>query len=145
MNEFPKKTKKELLVDSNCWFTSKFLLSKAIVNKFSLVITPIIIYEVIKILEIEINLANQKKKEKRVKLLKELKIRFPNLLNDLDVFIASIEGASINLTDLYKYMEQYSIDIGDAMIYNTMKQRSIETILTNDKDWKRVTGIRIFE
>lgn len=135
----------KLFVDSNIWFHSKKRLYEALTLGYELIIDPIVIYEVIKILDLEINLAKEKKKVKRVELMEYLKKRFPSLLKELHITISTINLSYKDLVDSYGVMEKYNIDIGDALIYSTLQKEHISLILSSDQDWKRLPNITMYD
>ena len=106
-------------------------------------IDSVVIYEVHKILEYELNLAIKKGNEKRSQVLQNLRDRFPSLIRDLDVRILSTDVQTSDLNTLESNMRKFAIDIGDAIICEDMKRNNLEMILSGDEDWKRVEGITI--
>ncbi len=145
MSNTDQQHEKRVFIDSNCWFRSKKDFYYALSLGYDLVINPIVIYEIIKILDIEINLAKEQKKNEREKLCQSLKKRFPLLLMELEVFIVRTNLSTDEIDQLYSVMDQYDLDIGDVLIYWTMKKEKISRIMTNDQDWKRLPEIKIFE
>ncbi len=134
---------KRVFLDTTVWFGSKYQLTVAIKDDWRLITSPIVVYEFLKIIQNEINLASQKKEIKRLKLLKNIKTRFPVLIRDLDVIILSLTMEKETITDAMALMEQFTIDIGDALNYQLIKKNNIHYILSNDKDWERLPKIEL--
>ncbi len=134
---------RQVFLDTTAWFGSKYQLAVAIKDDWRLMTSPIVVYEFFKIIQNEINLADQKKKKKRTKLLMNIKTRFPLLIRDLDVKILSLTMKKETITDAMALMEQFSIDIGDALNYQLVKQNNIHYILGKDKDWERLPKIEL--
>lgn len=135
---------KRLFIDSNCWFRPKIEFYSAIDQGFSLCINPTIIYEVIKVIDREIHLAIEKKRNKRVKVMQNLKQRLPNLFDEIQIEIIDDNVTKKDLKELYLFMDAYEIDIGDALILLNLQKNQIKTIMTNDLDWKRIPFINLF-
>ena len=134
---------KKIFVDSNCWFRSKKGLFNLIEEEYEIFINSTVIYEVMKQLDLEIHIAKQKKREKRLLMLNALKIRFPKLMQELSVHILSTHIDLIELSNLVEMMESYKLDIGDTVIYHDMLKNDISKIMTFDDDWKRINNINI--
>lgn len=136
---------KQLFLDTTIWFGSKYHLAVAIKDNWNLLTSPIVIYEFFKIIDSEINQASQKKREKRLNMLSHIKKRFPQLIEDLDVQILSLTLSDDSIQEVMTFMEQYAIDIGDALNYQLLRKEKISYVLSNDKDWERLPEITLIQ
>ena len=124
-----------VFIDTSALFRAKGIFEKLINEGYDLCISPIVIYEFIKVLD---ELITEEKNEKRKKLYQKLRNRLPSLLKDLEVRIISHELTHEELEEAYKIMKNKDVDIGDALIYLLMKRKNIHKILTYDHDWDRI-------
>ena len=122
-----------IFIDSNAFFKRKEKFMEIISKGHPLVINNIVVYEVIKVLDELISESNDKK----AKLYKMLKERFPKLLKDLDVEIKCTNLDNERLLMCYEIMKNKNVDIGDAIIYLFMVDNKIQKILSYDDDWRK--------
>jgi hypothetical protein len=103
-----------------------------------LIVVDLIIFEFVKVLDREINLAKQTARLKRIKALTRLRDRFPTLLKELEIEMISPDFTTQNLKQLYSLTSEGKAP-GDCMIWLKMRNAGLSSILTdNTKHWKEL-------
>ena len=124
------------VVDTSGFFAPVKKLKDTINEQQSLATLDIIVFEFLKVIEQEIDIARWKGNSRREKVLQSLRERFPTLIHELGI---EIESASFSLADVD---ETYSLtanghESGDSIIWLKMKKLGWNRILTEDvRHWK---------
>jgi len=124
-----------VFIDTSALFKAKRVFEKLIDQGYTLCISPLVIYEFVKVID---ELIIEEKNEKRRKLYERLRERLPSLVRDLEVKIIPHELTYTELKKAYNIMHEKDVDIGDALIYLLLKRKGIQKILTYDDDWNRM-------
>jgi len=124
-----------VFIDTSALFKGKMVFEKLIDMGYDLCISPLVIYEFVKVID---ELIIEEKNEERKKLYERLKRRLPSLLRDLEIEIIPHELTYTELEEAYNIMHEKDVDIGDALIYLLLKRKGIQKILTYDDDWNRM-------
>jgi len=128
---------KQVVVDTSGFFAGAAKLGALLADGFKLIALDLIIFEFVKVVDREINLAKQAAKLSRVKTLTRLRDQFPALLQELEIELISPEFSIRDLKKLYSLTEDK--DPGDCMIWLKMQNAGYSSILTdNTKDWKKL-------
>lgn len=125
----------KVFIDTSALFRARSLFERLVSEGYDLYISPIVIYEFVKVLD---ELIVREKSEDRRKLYVKLRNRLPSLLRVLDVRILPHELTYDELEEAYRVMKESGVDIGDALMYLLLKRNRIGKILTYDKDWARL-------
>lgn len=136
---------KTIFIDTTAWFSSRTQFQSAILNQWELVTSSLVVYEFLKIIEQELEIATQKANDNRYNLLMNLKGRFPELLSFCNVKILPLDIKVIDLNSVYKLIKKHQIDVGDALNYLLLQRKEINYILSDDKDWNRLPGVTIVD
>ena len=132
------KTTSQVVVDTSAFFAGTKRLREIMGKGVTLSTIDLIVFEFTKVMEDEINRARGAGNTKRAQMLRNIRDRFPQLLKDLDVDVASPTFSSADVSDLYSLIAK-GYDSGDAMIWIKMKKVGMGTILTdNISDWKKL-------
>ncbi len=75
---------RSVFIDTSALFRAKSIFMRLVEERYELYVSPIVIYEFIKVLD---ELIIQEKNEERRRLYQKLKNRLPSLLRDLEVGI----------------------------------------------------------
>ena len=124
-----------VFIDTNALFRARKVFERLIDEGYNLCMSPIVIYEFVKVLD---ELILEEQSEERRRLYQKLRDRLPSLLRDLEVEILPHELTYEELEEAYNIMKNKDVDIGDALIYLLMKRKNIRKILTYDDDWERL-------
>jgi len=126
-----------IFLDTNVFFSPKRLRQLAgLADENKFVINDIVVYEFIDVL-------SEKAKEVEEESRKEgyrRKIReFPSLLETVNIKIESLTLDYESLREVTELMGKKRIEVGDALICIHLRKMGIKRIMTDDKDWKRIT------
>ena len=124
-----------VFIDTSALFRARKMFERLVDEGYNLCISPIVIYEFVKVLD---ELIAEEQNEKRKRLYQKLRSRLPSLLRDLEVKIIPHELTYEELEEAYSIMRNKDVDIGDALIYLLLKKKGIQKILTYDDDWNRL-------
>ena len=136
---------KTIFIDTTAWFSSRAHFQSAILNQWELVTSSLVVYEFLKIIEQELEIATQKANNNRYNLLMNLKGRFPELLSFCNVKILPLDIKVIDLNSVYKLIRKHQIDVGDALNYLLLQRKEINYILSDDKDWNRLPNVTVVD
>ena len=136
---------KTIFIDTTAWFSSRAQFQSVILNQWELVTSSLVVYEFLKIIEQELEIATQKANNNRYNLLMNLKGRFPELLSFCNVKILPLEFKVIDLNSVYKLIKKHQIDVGDALNYLLLQRKEINYILSDDKDWNRLPNVTVVD
>lgn len=126
-----------IFLDTNVFLSAKRLRALAgLTYENELTINDLVVYEFIDVI-------SEKAKEVEEESRKEgyrRKIReFPSLLENVNIKIEALGLDYEDLRRLTELMEKKHIEVGDALIYIHLRKLAIKKIMTDDKDWKRLT------
>ncbi len=136
---------KTIFIDTTAWFSSRAQFQSVILNQWELVTSSLVVYEFLKIIEQELEIATQKANNNRYNLLMNLKGRFPELLSFCNVKILPLDIKVIDLNSVYKLIKKHQIDVGDALNYLLLQRKEINYILSDDKDWNRLPNVTVVD
>ena len=136
---------KTIFIDTTAWFSSRAQFQSVILNQWELVTSSLVVYEFLKIIEQELEIATQKANNNRYNLLMNLKGRFPELISFCNVKILPLEFKVIDLNSVYKLIKKHQIDVGDALNYLLLQRKEINYILSDDKDWNRLPNVTVVD
>ena len=136
---------KTIFIDTTAWFSSRTQFQSAILNQWELVTSSLVVYEFLKIIEQELEIATQKANNNRYNLLMNLKGRFPELLSFCNVKILPLDIKVIDLNSIYKLIKRHQIDVGDALNYLLLQRKEINYVLSDDKDWNRLPNVTVVD
>ncbi|MBA7532378.1 hypothetical protein ES705_24604 [subsurface metagenome] len=136
---------KTIFIDITAWFSSRAQFQSVILNQWELVTSSLVVYEFLKIIEQELEIATQKANNNRYNLLMNLKGRFPELLSFCNVKILPLDIKVIDLNSVYKLIKKHQIDVGDALNYLLLQRKEINYILSDDKDWNRLPNVTVVD
>jgi hypothetical protein len=127
--------KSPVVVDTSAFFAGTRKLRSILERGERLATIDLIVFEFTKVMEDEIDRANGSGKAARGKMLVEIRKRFPQLLNELEIEVASPMFLASDVSNLYSMIEK-GYDSGDAMICIKMQKLGWNSILTdNVSDW----------
>jgi hypothetical protein len=128
--------KSPIIVDTSAFFAGTKKLRKIIEKGDRLLTIDLIVFEFTKVMEDEIRRSARSGNTKRAVMLRGLRDRFPKLLLDLGINVASPEFSSTDVNHLYSMISK-GYDSGDAMIWIKMQKAGWDTIVTdNVSDWR---------
>ena len=133
-------TQKGCFLDTGVFYRTTEQLRRLVKENFEFFINSIVYYEFINTIDDEINKAKEKNREKRIKLLSVLLERFSEILDTLNVTLLDTPIYWNKTSQFLNHMEKYGMNIGDVLIWETIKYHNIDLLVTTDKDWER-TGI----
>lgn len=128
---------RELVIDTSGFFVSASRLESLRENG-KLVTIDLVVFEFVKVMEIEIHEARASKKIKKLEMLEAIRDRMPQLMRALQIDIRSPE---FTFDDLLQLQSQVSIgvDPADCMIWLKMCRAGLDSIVTrNSADWKKL-------
>jgi hypothetical protein len=129
---------KRVVVDTSGLFAGASKLGALLAEGCNLVIIDLIVFEFVKVVDREINLAKQAGKTKRIQTLTRLRDRFPALLHELEVELVSPDFTTQDLKKLYSLISKGK-DPADCMIWLKMQNEALSSILTDDtRHWKGI-------
>ncbi len=126
-----------IFLDTNVFFSPRRLRELAgLIEENELVINDIVVYEFIDVLsEKAMEVEEENRKEGYRKKIGE----FPSLLENTNIKIGFLAIGYKDIREVTEFMEKKRIEVGDALIYIHLKRLDIKKIMTDDKDWKRLT------
>lgn len=126
-----------IFLDTNIFLSSKRLRELAgLMNENEFVIIDIVVYEFIDVL---LEKAREVEEENRREGYRRKIREFPSLLETVNIKIEPLDLDYEGLREVTDLMEKKRIEVGDALIYIHLRKRGIKKIMTDDKDWKRLT------
>src|SRR5437899_630757 len=127
-----------VVVDTSAFLAGTRKLKSIMERGDRLSTIDLVVFEFTKVMEDEIDRAKGSGKKARAKMLEAIRQRFPQLLTDLEIEVASPIFSSSDVGSLYSMIAR-GYDSGDAMIWLKMQRAGWDTILTdNVSDWKEL-------
>jgi hypothetical protein len=128
--------KPPIIIDTSAFFAGTKKLRSIIERGDRLLTVDLIVFEFTKVIEDEIQRSAGSGNTKRAAVLRGLRDRFPKLLLDLGINVASPEFSLTDVNHLYSMISK-GYDSGDSMIWLKMQKAGWDTILTdNVSDWR---------
>ena len=129
---------KRVVVDTSGFFAGASKLAELLSTGHKLIAIDLTVFEFVKVLDREINLAKQAGRSKRIKTLTRVRDRFPALVDELEIELISSDFTGKDLKKLYSLISEGK-DPGDCMIWLKMQNSGLSSILTdNIKHWKEI-------
>ena len=130
---------RELVIDTSGFFAKSSRIVSLKQSGFAELCTlDLIVFEFVKVLEVEVRRARSGKKLKRLETLNAIRARFPDLLRNLGIKIRSPEFENDDMLQLFSLVA-LGLDAGDCMIWLKMRKAGLESIATSDaSDWKQL-------
>ena len=135
-----------IFIYTEAFFHNKKELLELTKSDYQLFTNNLVIYEFVDVIIQELELAKNSQNDHRVKVLTNLRDRFPQLIIDLKVVIKDFTLTNEILLNVYDLMAKYKMNISDIFHLLTIKEHDIQFILSKDGDWERAEGlVKIFE
>jgi len=130
--------KDTIFLDTNIFLSPKRLRELAdLINENEFAINDVVAYEFIDVLSEK---AGEVEEEDRREGYRRKIKEFPSLLENVDVKLKSLGLDYEDLREVTELMDKKHVEVGDALIYIHLKKLGIKKIMTDDKDWKRLTN-----
>lgn len=139
---------KVIVIDTSGFFApterlKSIILQKQVGEERKLVTLDLVVFEFLKVIEEEMNKANGKGNQGRVRVLQSVRDHFSSILQELDIEIKTGDDFTVeNVEEAYSLISR-GHESGDSMIWMKMQKLGFDTILTNNvRHWKRL-GARV--
>ncbi|MBI4257724.1 MAG: type II toxin-antitoxin system VapC family toxin [Thaumarchaeota archaeon] len=127
-----------LVIDTSAFFKGAARLRQLLRKEEHLATVDLVIFEFMKVTELELKKAKAKKNHRREKILLNIQDRFPKLLKELEIEVRSPDITLNDIEELHSLTSKGN-EAGDAMIWLKMQKLGWNTIVTDDTDdWKRL-------
>ena len=124
-----------VFIDTGAFFRAKRVLIDLIEKGYKLATSIIAIYDFYKIIDELI--ANEENPAKRDLYLK-LRRNFPKLLRELEVEIIPFKIDADTIEEACSLMEKENVDMSVALTYIFLHRFNITSVVSSNKNWKRL-------